>query len=108
MSLSWSWSAIVSVRALRRQPCPRPEPLTPLPSKYRHLIGSHADHPGEGKGVGAIRRGRAREAAHVALARRHSALVTLLVHSRASPHLRRDCGHAPHFAVFLVLPGPSA
>ncbi len=37
-----------------RRPIPPPEPNTPLPEKYRALVGEHADHPGEGKG----RRGR--------------------------------------------------
>lgn len=31
-----------------RRPVPAPEPLPPLPAKYRPLIGDHADHPGEG------------------------------------------------------------
>jgi len=48
-----------------RLPCPAPEPVAPLHSKYRSLIGDHADHPGEGKGVGAVRRGRASEAAEL-------------------------------------------
>lgn len=40
-----------------RTPVPPEEPLAPLAKKYRHLIGQHPDHPGEGKGKSA--RGRA-------------------------------------------------
>jgi DNA (cytosine-5)-methyltransferase 1 len=29
---------------------PPPEPLQPLPGKYKHMIGRHEDHPGTGKG----------------------------------------------------------
>ncbi|MBW7057518.1 DNA (cytosine-5-)-methyltransferase [Paracoccus bogoriensis] len=32
-----------------RSPVPKPEPLGPLPAKYRQQIGDHADHPGEGR-----------------------------------------------------------
>jgi len=32
-----------------RTPVPDPEPLAPLPDKYRPLIGDHADHPGAGR-----------------------------------------------------------
>jgi DNA (cytosine-5)-methyltransferase 1 len=32
------------------------EPVASLPAKYRHLIGSHADHPGEGRGRRALHR----------------------------------------------------
>ncbi len=32
---------------------PTPEPVGRVPSKYLHLKGRHADHPGEGKGRGA-------------------------------------------------------
>lgn len=39
-----------------RKPVPKPEPLLPLPRKYRQYIGSHPDHPGEGKGRRAKRR----------------------------------------------------
>jgi DNA (cytosine-5)-methyltransferase 1 len=35
---------------------PRAEPVSDLPSKYRHLIQTYADHPGVGRGVGAMRR----------------------------------------------------
>ena len=34
----------------RREPVPPAERLTRLPSKYREFIGSHAAHPGTGKG----------------------------------------------------------
>jgi DNA (cytosine-5)-methyltransferase 1 len=39
----------------RRRRTPAAEPTASLPAKYRALIGSHADHPGEGKGRGALR-----------------------------------------------------
>jgi DNA (cytosine-5)-methyltransferase 1 len=29
---------------------PRPEPVQPVPAKFRHLIGNHEPHPGTGKG----------------------------------------------------------
>jgi DNA (cytosine-5)-methyltransferase 1 len=32
-----------------RSPVPSPERVARLPAKYRHLIGDHADHPGEGR-----------------------------------------------------------
>jgi len=38
---------------------PPPEPLQPLPSKYKHLIGKHEDHPGAGKGSRAQNRAAA-------------------------------------------------
>lgn len=43
-----------------RGPPPLPEPVRPLPAKFRELIGQHADHPGEGLGRGAMRRSVAR------------------------------------------------
>lgn len=39
-----------------RKPVPSPEPIKPVAAKYESLIGDHADHPGEGLGVGARRR----------------------------------------------------
>lgn len=36
-----------------RSPAPEPEPVRRVPTKYRHLVGSHAAHPGTGKGRGA-------------------------------------------------------
>jgi DNA (cytosine-5)-methyltransferase 1 len=39
----------------RRKRIPPPEAAAPLPKKYRSLIGDHADHPGEGKGRGAVK-----------------------------------------------------
>ncbi len=39
-----------------RSPVPAPERALAVPKKYRHLIGEHDDHPGEGKGAGAKRR----------------------------------------------------
>lgn len=35
----------------RRAPVPDPEPLDPVPEKYHHMAGDHADHPGTGKSV---------------------------------------------------------
>ena len=32
-----------------REPLPDPDPIADLPDKYRALIGSHPDHPGERK-----------------------------------------------------------
>jgi DNA (cytosine-5)-methyltransferase 1 len=43
----------------RRDDLPQPEPLAPLPSKYRALIGEHSEHPGTGKGWRAMERARA-------------------------------------------------
>jgi DNA (cytosine-5)-methyltransferase 1 len=40
----------------RRADMPPPEQPLPVPRKYHSLIGHHAEHPGTGKGVGAIRR----------------------------------------------------
>ncbi len=36
-----------------RSPAPPPEPLAPVPEKFRRLIGAHEPHPGTGKGYGA-------------------------------------------------------
>ena len=35
---------------------PMPEPLRPVPDSYLKLVGDHAEHPGTGKGRGALRR----------------------------------------------------
>jgi DNA (cytosine-5)-methyltransferase 1 len=35
---------------------PPPEKVRQVPKKYFDRIGDHPDHPGEGKGVGALRR----------------------------------------------------
>ncbi len=35
---------------------PPPEPVKPVPEKYRHLVGMHEPHPGTGKGYGASKR----------------------------------------------------
>ena len=43
-----------------RLPIGPEEPIVPIPAKYCHLIGDHADHPGEGKG-----RGRRRQSAGI-------------------------------------------
>ncbi|MGD0192879.1 MAG: DNA (cytosine-5-)-methyltransferase [Rhizomicrobium sp.] len=39
-----------------RSPMPAPERVRAVPNKYAHIVGEHADHPGEGKGAGAKRR----------------------------------------------------
>lgn len=39
---------ILSVK--RRKQCPAEEPITDVPAKYLSLVGSHAAHPGTGKG----------------------------------------------------------
>lgn len=41
---------------------PRPEPLPPLPAKYRALIGTYEAHPGTGKGRQAVKRAEGRAA----------------------------------------------
>lgn len=40
----------------RRLPVPAAEPVRPVPSKYRDLVGDHEAHPGTGKGYGAVAR----------------------------------------------------
>jgi len=40
------------------RPIPAPEPIAPVPSRYRRLAGSHPDHPGTGKGNKALELGR--------------------------------------------------
>jgi DNA (cytosine-5)-methyltransferase 1 len=45
-----------------RRPIPPPEPILPVPAKYLHLQGEHADHPGTGKGFAASRRKPSRRA----------------------------------------------
>ena len=39
-----------------RTPVPDPEPVRPVPRKYLHLVGTHADHPGTGQGPAAVAR----------------------------------------------------
>jgi DNA (cytosine-5)-methyltransferase 1 len=39
-----------------RHPVPDPEPVRPVPLKYRHLVGEHEAHPGTGQGYAASRR----------------------------------------------------
>jgi DNA (cytosine-5)-methyltransferase 1 len=39
-----------------RVPIPAPEPLRPVPQKYRFLVGNHKPHPGTGRGPAANRR----------------------------------------------------
>jgi DNA (cytosine-5)-methyltransferase 1 len=43
----------------KRDDVPEPERVTPLPSKYRALIGVHSEHPGTGRGRRAAERTRA-------------------------------------------------
>ena len=40
----------------KRLDTPAPEPLKPVPEKYKHLIGDHEPHPGTGKGYQARKR----------------------------------------------------
>jgi len=49
-------------RMARRGPCPPPEPVERVHSKYSWLVGSHESHPGAGRGPAS--RARAREAAN--------------------------------------------
>lgn len=46
----------IKLLAPLRQPVPAPMAVAPLPTKYRELIGSHAAHPGTGKGRTASKR----------------------------------------------------
>lgn len=39
----------------RREQVPPPEPVTPVPSRFLHMVGEHEAHPGTGKGYGALR-----------------------------------------------------
>ncbi|MDF1810831.1 MAG: DNA cytosine methyltransferase [Verrucomicrobiales bacterium] len=39
----------------KRSDCPPPEPIEDVLDKYLHLEGAHADHPGTGKGPGALK-----------------------------------------------------
>ncbi len=41
-----------------RSPAPPAEKVQPVPSKYLHLVGDHAPHPGTGKGEAALARQR--------------------------------------------------
>jgi DNA (cytosine-5)-methyltransferase 1 len=47
---------LLRFRILPRIGCPPPERVKKIPSRYRSLIGTHAPHPGEGKGPGVSRR----------------------------------------------------
>jgi DNA (cytosine-5)-methyltransferase 1 len=40
----------------RRVPVPDPEPIAPVPERFRSLIGEHAAHPGTGRGHAAMAR----------------------------------------------------
>lgn len=46
-----------------RRKLPAPEKPARVPAKYRHLVGEHDDHPGAGKGKGAVSRQRLERAA---------------------------------------------
>jgi DNA (cytosine-5)-methyltransferase 1 len=39
-----------------REDRPPPEAVAPVPDEYMDLVGAHADHPGTGKGPGAVQR----------------------------------------------------
>jgi len=41
----------------KRANTPLPEPVRPVPIHYMALVGNHAEHPGTGRGRGAVRRG---------------------------------------------------
>lgn len=41
----------------RREDCPPAHPPQPVPRKYHKYLGNHDDHPGVGRGPGALRRG---------------------------------------------------
>jgi DNA (cytosine-5)-methyltransferase 1 len=40
----------------RRLPVPPPEPIAPVPERFRSLIGTHTPHPGTGRGHAAMAR----------------------------------------------------
>lgn len=40
----------------RRTPVPPPEPVARVPKAFRELVGEHEDHPGTGRGYGALAR----------------------------------------------------
>lgn len=42
-----------------RTPIPDPEPVSKIPKEFKNLIGDHDDHPGTGKGKGALARKKA-------------------------------------------------
>jgi len=44
------------LRVKANKPTPPPEKVQEVPQKYLHLVGDHEDHPGEGKGNGALKR----------------------------------------------------
>lgn len=41
-----------------RDDCPEPEQVDAVPRKYKKLRGKHADHPGTGRGPGAVKRAK--------------------------------------------------
>jgi DNA (cytosine-5)-methyltransferase 1 len=45
-----------TLRVRQRGPIPPPQPILDVPAEFLTLEGDHADHPGTGKGRGAIRR----------------------------------------------------
>jgi hypothetical protein len=50
------WSGKCSLAVKPKRPIPPPEPVQPVPEKYLHLQGEHAEHPGTGKGYAASRK----------------------------------------------------
>ncbi|HQN39142.1 MAG: DNA cytosine methyltransferase [Acidobacteria bacterium] len=46
----------VTLLPLRREPVPAPEPVRPVPRRFRELEGEHQAHPGTGQGYAARRR----------------------------------------------------
>jgi DNA (cytosine-5)-methyltransferase 1 len=50
------WEVKSTLIPRKRANTPLPERLLPVPKRYRELAGSHAEHPGTGKGAGAVRR----------------------------------------------------
>jgi DNA (cytosine-5)-methyltransferase 1 len=50
------WRKTPSLIPKKRAIVPAPERPLPVPKKYRDLAGPHAEHPGTGRGAGALRR----------------------------------------------------
>lgn len=49
-------SGMSSLAVASRAGMPLPTTPAEVPERYRHLVGDHAEHPGHGKGPGALRR----------------------------------------------------
>jgi DNA (cytosine-5)-methyltransferase 1 len=49
-------SRIATLLPVKRSLVPKPEPVRPVPKRYRELAGNHEPHPGTGMGYGAQRR----------------------------------------------------